>query len=78
MFFNDYKGINTFKQMLYCKFGKSIAEKLLIPYNEKLYACDLDELDTDAMGRFFPFANKIDIIKNFKIADNESYNSTFT
>lgn len=38
--------------MLYCKFGRSIAEKFLIPYNKKLYACDLDKLDKDAMGRF--------------------------
>ena len=42
---------NTFKQMLYAKFGRSIAEKFLIPYNSKLYATDLDRLDVDAMGR---------------------------
>lgn len=71
----EYK---TFKQMLYAKFGKSIAEKFLIPYNEKLYACDLDLLDVDAMGRFFPYADKEDIIKNFKNSNNSSYNSHFT
>jgi protoporphyrinogen oxidase len=64
--------------MLYTKFGKSIAEKFLIPYNEKLYACDLDDLDEDAMGRFFPYANKEEIIKNFKKPDNFSYNTHFT
>ena len=68
----------TFKQMLYVKFGKSIAEKFLIPYNEKLYACDLDALDVDAMGRFFPYADKEDIILNFKNSNNASYNSFFT
>lgn len=78
LFFNEYKSLKTFKQMLYTKFGKSIAEKFLIPYNEKLYACDLDLLDVDAMGRFFPFADKIEIIKNIKDTDNKSYNSTFT
>ena len=57
---------HTFKQMLYHKFGKSIADKFLVPYNEKLYACDLDRLDVDAMGRFFPYANKEEIIQNFK------------
>lgn len=67
----------TFKEMLYCKFGKSIADKFLIPYNSKLYACDLDHLDKDAMGRFFPYAEKEDIIRNFKSSDNQSYNSTF-
>ena len=50
--------------MLYAKFGKSIADKFLIPYNEKLYACDLDTLDPDAMGRFFPYADKEEIINN--------------
>ena len=49
---------DTFKQMLYAKFGRSIAEKFLIPYNTKLYATDLDRLDVDAMGRFFPYADR--------------------
>lgn len=68
---------STFKEMLYVKFGKSISEKFLIPYNTKLYACDLDTLDKDAMGRFFPFAEKEDIIRNFKSGANTSYNATF-
>lgn len=68
----------NFKEMLYAKFGKSIAEKFLIPYNEKLYACNLNTLDKDAMGRFFPYADKEDIILNFKRIDNNSYNSYFT
>ena len=70
----DYR---TFKEMLFCKFGKSISEKFLIPYNEKLYACDLNTLDRDAMGRFFPYADKDDIIKNFKEQNNSSYNNSF-
>lgn len=68
---------HNFKEMLYCKFGKSIAEKFLIPYNEKLYACDLNSLDKDAMGRFFPYAEKEEIIKNFRVKDNSSYNGSF-
>ena len=67
----------SFKQMLYAKFGKSIAEKFLIPYNTKLYAIDLDELDVDAMGRFFPYADKTQIINNFKNPVNASYNAGF-
>ena len=35
---------SNFKEMLYAKFGKSIAELFLIPYNEKLYTY-LDYLD---------------------------------
>jgi protoporphyrinogen oxidase len=68
----------NFKEMLYGRFGRSIAEKFLIPYNEKLYACDLATLDRDAMGRFFPHADLVDIIRNMKVADNASYNATFT
>jgi protoporphyrinogen oxidase len=68
----------NFKEMLYARFGRSIAEKFLIPYNEKLYACDLASLDRDAMGRFFPHADLTDVIRNMKMADNASYNATFT
>ncbi|MDB4934115.1 MAG: hypothetical protein JWP87_1087 [Labilithrix sp.] len=69
---------DSFKGMLYARFGRSIAEKFLIPYNEKLYATDLGTLDKDAMGRFFPHANLTDIIRNMKVADNATYNATFT
>ena len=69
---------DSFKAMLYARFGRSIAEKFLIPYNEKLYACDLGTLDRDAMGRFFPHADLSDIIRNMKVANNASYNATFT
>ena len=44
---------DNFLDMLYGKFGKSIVEKFLKPYNEKLYAVDLTTLDKDAMGRVF-------------------------
>src|SRR5205085_3983330 len=68
----------NFKEMLYARFGRGIAEKFLIPYNEKLYACDLSTLDRNAMGRFFPYADLTDVIRNMRVADNTSYNSTFT
>jgi protoporphyrinogen oxidase len=63
--------------MLLAKYGEGICERFLFPYNEKLYACDLDTLDVEAMGRFFPHANPTEIIQNFRRADNASYNSTF-
>lgn len=71
---NDYR---SFKEMLYAKFGKSIAEKFLIPYNTKLYATDLDALDSNAMGRFFPYAEKEEIVRNFRRPSNTSYNGSF-
>jgi protoporphyrinogen oxidase len=46
--------------------GNGICDKFIIPYNEKLYACDLDKLEYDSMGRFFPKRN-----------NNVSYNETF-
>lgn len=68
---------DTFKQMLYAKFGRAIAEKFLIPYNTKLYATDLDRLDVDAMGRFFPYADRDQIVRNFRHPDASSYNASF-
>jgi protoporphyrinogen oxidase len=68
----------SFREMLYARFGRSIAEKFLVPYNEKLYATDLGALDKDAMGRFFPHADLTDIVRNMKEPDNATYNATFT
>ncbi|HHZ00548.1 MAG TPA: LPS biosynthesis protein, partial [Tissierellia bacterium] len=68
---------DNFLDMLYGKFGKSIVEKFLKPYNEKLYACDLKNLDKDAMGRFFPYADIHAIINNMKNSTDTSYNNYF-
>ena len=77
LFHNPITDYTNFKEMLYAKFGKSIADKFLIPYNSKLYACNLNTLDKDAMGRFFPYAEKEQIVKNFTAANNDTYNATF-
>ena len=77
LFINPFQEERTFKEMLYKKFGRSISEKFLIPYNEKLYACDLDVLDIDAMGRFFPYASFSEIVANFKKTKEDSYNASF-
>ncbi len=69
---------DSFKGMLYEKFGRGIAERFLVPYNEKLYACDLEVLDREAMGRFFPHADLEDIVRNMRRPDNSSYNASFT
>ena len=73
----EKENYESFLDMLYGKFGKSIVEKFLKPYNEKLYAIDLTKLDVDAMGRFFPYADKEAIIKNMKNHEVNSYNSSF-
>lgn len=78
LYFKEEKDTyDNFLDMLYGKFGKGIVEKFLKPYNEKLYATDLTSLDTNAMGRFFPYADLDAIVRNFKHANNASYNDTF-
>lgn len=68
---------SSFLEMLYAKFGKSITELFLKPYNEKLYACNLDDLDVDAMGRFFPHVDFDDVMKSISGVKVGSYNNTF-
>lgn len=68
----------NFKEMLFGKLGRGICERFLFPYNEKLYATDLSNLDVDAMGRFFPHANAEEIVRGFRGQNNQSYNATFT
>lgn len=68
----------SFESMLHARLGRSIAEKFLIPYNEKLYACALSTLDKDAMGRFFPHATVDEILRNMRQPENATYNATFT
>ncbi|MBE0395241.1 protoporphyrinogen/coproporphyrinogen oxidase [Citrobacter amalonaticus] len=78
LYFKEEKEIySSFLDMLYGKFGRSITEMFLKPYNEKLYACDLNNLDQNAMGRFFPYANFEQIVRGFKENYHGSYNSHF-
>lgn len=53
-FASEPVGEVSFKEFVRQKFGRGISDKFLIPYNEKLYACDLDELERDSMGKFLP------------------------
>lgn len=70
---------SSFKSFVKSSLGESISDKFLIPYNEKLYATDLDNLDADAMGRFFPKPIDFgDLLE--RISSKEkfiSYNDTF-
>jgi protoporphyrinogen oxidase len=71
--------VNTFTDYVVNTLGHSICDKFIIPYNEKLYACDLNKLDYDAMGRFFPkptmFEDLLSELRNNN--KTESYNDTF-
>ena len=81
IYFSETKEHYTsFKDMVRSKLGNGIAERFLIPYNEKLYACDLNKLDENAMGRFFPKVRFDDVMQNInksKHIKGKSYNDTF-
>lgn len=73
------KDQSSFKDHIYSRLGKSICDKFIIPYNEKLYAIDLNLLDFESMGRFFPTVQSFEKLME-KILTNEksiSYNETF-
>lgn len=69
----------SFKDYIVQGLGKSICDKFIIPYNEKLYGINLDDLDYDSMGRFFPKMESLEsllhLLKNR--SKTSSYNDTF-
>ena len=67
----------NFEQLLHSRFGEGVCAKFLVPYNEKVYATDLNRLDVEAMGRFFPHADKDDILTGLGATNAPTYNSTF-
>ena len=70
----------SFKSFIKSSLGSAVSEKFLIPYNEKLYATDLNNLDATAMGRFFPKGlnqEQLEDLENFNKKDHKSYNDTF-
>lgn len=77
LYFCNKSEQNTFYGFLINNYGESISRKFLIPYNEKLYATNLNNLDKDAMGRFFPHSSFDRILRNFKLKVDNSYNNTF-
>lgn len=70
--------VSNFKEMLYARYGRGIAEKFLVPYNEKLYATNLARLDANAMGRFFPHVSAKAILDESDAERPDGYNVTFT
>lgn len=70
---------SSFKAWVRARCGDALCERFLFPYNEKLYATDLDTLDADCMGRFFPEVRFADVMR--ALSDDGAafgYNSTFT
>ena len=71
------KRYDSFLALLEGSYGHAITEKFLRPYNEKLYACPLESLDPEAMGRFFPAVDPAEIIVSMKGRGEDTYNSRF-
>ena len=66
-----------FEQLLRARYGAGICERFMVPYNEKVYATDLGRLDVEAMGRFFPHADRDSILAGLGAPAPPTYNSTF-
>lgn len=71
------EGECTFDEFVKKKYGSGIANKFLIPYNEKLYACKMNDLERNSMGSFLPkldFEMLMNFYRGFK---GNTYNDTF-
>lgn len=72
---------SSLSELLVARLGRGICERFLVPYNEKLYACSLDELDPEAMGRFFPRVDFWQLLDSLRPraagAPATGYNATF-
>ena len=60
------------KDWFYCTFGEGIAEKYLIPYNEKIWKYSLDEMTSEWVNRI-PNPPLEDIIKSSLGIETEGY-----
>lgn len=62
----------NFKEFLYCTFGKGIAEKYLIPQNEKMWKYPLEKISLEWVGRV-PNPPVRDIVKSSLGIKTEGY-----
>ncbi len=76
-FATEPQGNVSFKEFVRQKFGRGISDKFLIPYNEKLYACDLDELERDSMGKFLPKLSFDMLMTFYRGQKGTTYNDFF-
>ncbi len=59
-------------------YGNGIAEKFLIPYNEKLYACHMNDLERNSMGGFLPKLDFPMLMNFYRGLRGRTYNDTFS
>lgn len=79
---NKYKGVSkepqNFKEWCYTTFGRSICTKYMIPYNEKIWKLQLDELSVDWVKDRVPNPPVEDIIKSAIGIPTEGYTHQLT
>ena len=79
LYFADCPGDDLpFDAFVRRKYGNGIAEKFLIPYNEKLYACPMNELERDSMGRFLPKLDFDTLMRFYRGSRAKTYNDAFS
>lgn len=72
--------IRSFKEYLLAGFGQGICDYFLFPYNEKILACDLEDLSVNCVKRFFPVPDKDMIERGYETAGvnlHTGYNTHF-
>jgi protoporphyrinogen oxidase len=76
-------GFSSFRDMVYSRYGRKLADLFLVPYNEKLYSLPAEELDAEAMGRFFPHIEFATLLEHIATAvdgttkEGDTYNANF-
>ncbi len=71
---------DNFEEYVKSKYGLGIANKFLIPYNEKLYACKMNELEKNSMGGFLPKLDFCSLMNHYRLdnsAKGKTYNDFF-
>jgi protoporphyrinogen oxidase len=70
---NNYKKAENFKEWIYFTFGKGIAEKYLIPYNEKIWNFDTSKMSLHWVEGRIPKPPVEDVIKSALGIETEGY-----
>ncbi len=70
---NDYSKPTNFKEWIYYTFGKGLAEKYLVPYNEKIWNVPAEEMAFDWVEGRVPKPPLEDVIKSAVGVETEGY-----
>jgi protoporphyrinogen oxidase len=75
---NDYPPPRNFKEWIYHTFGKGIAEKYMVPYNEKIWKVASDQMAIDWVEGRVPKPPLEDVIKSAVGVETEGYTHQLT